>query len=119
MKMTKVITFGACMICALVNGNALATTSENYSMILAANSAKANESSENLSDYQLAAKVREKFVEQKLFGKDKFADMGIHVTSENGVVTITGRVSSKDDEDEAVRLAKSVDQVKSVESKII
>lgn len=116
MKTANMIKIGACMICALFIGNAIA--SESY-LTLASSKPEAKETVKSLSDNQLATNVREKFTKEKLFGKDKFADMGIHVTAKKGVVTITGKVSSASDVDKAVSLAKSVDGVKNVVSKVV
>lgn len=71
-----------------------------------------------LTDEQLADNVRAAFVKEKLFGKDKFADMGLHVTAKKGVVTLSGKVDDKADIDKAVKIARSVDQVKNVKSVI-
>jgi hypothetical protein len=118
MNKLSLIKLGAGIICALFIGNA--TALEKHSMTLAASKTEAKDTKAAvLTDNQLAAKVREKFVKEKLFGKDKFADMGIHVTSDKGVVTITGKASSKSDEEKAVKIAKSVDGVKNVESKVV
>ncbi len=118
MKKTNVVAICAWVVGTLFASNAIAA--EKYSMTLAASTVEAKDAAKHhLTDNQLAANVRDKFVKEKLFGKDKFADMGIHVTADKGVVTLTGRVDSKKDEAKAEKLAKSVDEVKSVVSKIV
>lgn len=119
MKNTNKIKLGICMLCLAFGGNAIAA--ESHDLRLAAVLGErpvAKEESAKLTDNQLADKVRDAFVKEKLYGKEKFADMGIHVTAKKGVVTITGRVASKDDEEKAVKIAKGVDQVKNVKSEV-
>ncbi|MBS0288872.1 MAG: BON domain-containing protein [Proteobacteria bacterium] len=73
---------------------------------------------EYLSDSEITAKVKEKFIEEKLFGKEKISAMGLHVRTKNGVVTLKGKVANNDEVDTAVKLTKSVEGVKDVVSKI-
>lgn len=70
------------------------------------------------SDTALTAKVKEKFIEEKLFGKEKVAAMTVHVKTINSIVFLTGKVSSQEQADTAVSLAKSVNGVKAVRSQI-
>ncbi len=71
-----------------------------------------------LSDAAITAKIKETFVKEKLLGKDKFVKMGVKVKTKQGVVTLSGKVSSQEDADTAVKLAKTVDGVKDVKSDI-
>ncbi len=73
---------------------------------------------EYLSDSEITTKVKAKFIEEKLFGKDKISAMGISVKTKKGVVTLSGNVPSQDEIDNVVKLAKSVDGVKDVDSKL-
>lgn len=113
--MKNVLKLGACIICALFMNSAMAT--ENHTLILAADKTEAKDA-HKVSDSDLAKNVREEFVKQKLFGKEKFSEMGLHVTVKKGVVTLSGHVASKDDMEKAVSVANGVEGVKSVESKI-
>lgn len=80
---------------------------------------KESEESKNyLSDAEITAKVKEKFIEEKLFGKEKISAMGIHVKTNKGVVYLRGKVGSQEQADNAVSLAKSVSGVKDVKSLI-
>lgn len=76
------------------------------------------EAKQYLSDAELTAKVKETFVKEKLFGKDKFVRMGVRVKTKQGVVTLSGKVTSQEEVDTAVKLAKSVEGVKDVKSDI-
>jgi hyperosmotically inducible protein len=70
------------------------------------------------SDSEITAKVKEKFIKEKLFGKEKIAAMGVHVKTKKGVVTLRGTVATQDEADNAVNLAKSVEGIKDVVSKL-
>lgn len=107
------------MLCLAFAGHAVATENSINLASLMSDSNKA-ESADNkaMTDEQLADKVRAAFVKEKLYGKDKFADMGLHVTAKKGVVTLSGKVATKADIDKAVKIARSVDQVKNVKSSI-
>ncbi len=70
------------------------------------------------SDSEITAKVKETFVKEKLFGKEDTAAMGISVKTSKGIVTLSGKAQSQEEVDMAVNLAKSVEGVKDVKSKI-
>jgi len=116
MNKTNIIKLGICMFSIAFGSNAIATENQPHLASLLGDKSASKET--KLTDTQLADKVRDEFVKEKLFGKDKFADMGIHVTAKNGVVSLTGRVSSQEDIDKAVKITRSVDQVKNVKSQI-
>ncbi|MBS0285844.1 MAG: BON domain-containing protein [Proteobacteria bacterium] len=69
-----------------------------------------------LSDSDITAKVKEAFIKEKLFGKEKISAMGVHVKTKKGVVTLSGKVSSQADADNAVKIAKGVEGVHDVKS---
>jgi hyperosmotically inducible protein len=109
--------FSICMLCFSLTGTAIAAQSaEHLASLVHDKQAAAKET--KLTDNQLADNVRSAFEKEKLFGKDKFADMGIHVTAKNGVVTLSGKVANKSDIDKAIKIARGVDQVKNVKSNI-
>lgn len=120
MKMVNLLKTSICMLSLAFAASSIAAQSTTLKLAsLMPDSSKA-ESKDNkaLTDEQLADNVRAAFVKEKLFGKDKFADMGLHVTAKKGVVTLSGKVDDKADIDKAVKIARSVDQVKNVKSVI-
>jgi len=117
MNTINAIKVGICMLCFAFGSNAIATqnNSVNLASLMGDSDTKDNKA---LTDEQLADNVRAAFVKEKLYGKDKFADMGLHVTAKKGVVTLSGKVATKEDIDKAIKIARSVDQVKNVKSSI-
>ncbi len=81
-------------------------------------SKEVKETKQYLSDTEITAKVKETFIKEKLFGKEEISAMGISVKTTKGVVTLTGKAASQEDADNAVKLAKGVEGVKDVKSKI-
>ncbi|HET9112394.1 MAG TPA: BON domain-containing protein [Burkholderiales bacterium] len=67
----------------------------------------------NASDADITAHVQTKLKETRALGKSH-----IHVTTSDGVVTLTGKASSTSAKSEAERVAKSVDGVKAVHNKL-
>ena len=57
-------------------------------------------------------------VKSKLLGDPDVSGLKIDVDTENGVVTLTGRVSTQAEKDEALRLARETSGVKSVTDRI-
>jgi hyperosmotically inducible protein len=57
-------------------------------------------------------------VKMKLAADDKVKASTIDVDTENGVVTLNGHVESKAEESRAIKIAKSVDNVRSVKSNL-
>lgn len=68
-------------------------------------------------DSILTAKVKGAFIREKLYGDNGVAD-GIMVDTKDSVVYLTGEANSQAQADNAVTIAKSVNGVKSVDSKI-
>ena len=75
-------------------------------------------SSRPFADMAITAKVKGKFMEQKLFTDKDISALGISVETINGVVHLDGTVDNSLQADNAVKIAKSVSGVKSVESRI-
>ncbi len=118
MKTKNTLKLGLFLISALFIGSSQAYKESTYE---SSASAKLHEK-ERLSkqaNVKLAEDVKDAFVNEKLFGKDKFIDMGLRVTARKGVVTISGRVESKENITDAVNIAKTVEGVKSVNSKMV
>jgi hyperosmotically inducible protein len=138
MKIGNSIKLGVSLICALFISNSMAAQSREFKIATVMGTEESSKSTpkdakstkestaskdmsatkEYLSDSELTAKVKEKFIQEKLMGKDKISAMGIHVKTKKAVVTLSGKVSSQDEIDTAVKLAKSVDGVKDVVSNI-
>lgn len=98
-------------------GNAIAdntttTTTETKKTVQTTN--KADKSKHPFKDSEITAKVKE-----KLFEKKDVPSMRVHVKTVNGVVYLRGKVSSKEQEDNAISVAKSIEGVKDVKSKLV
>lgn len=76
------------------------------------------ESKQPIMDTFIIAKVNGAFAREKLFGDKDIAVMSINVDSKNGVVYLTGTASTKEQANNAVKIAKSIKGVKHVDSKI-
>jgi hyperosmotically inducible protein len=76
------------------------------------------ESKHPFADTAITAKVKGLFIKEQLFGKKDIAATSISVETVDGVVTLSGNADSQAQADNAVKLAKSVHGVKSVESRI-
>lgn len=70
------------------------------------------------SDMVITAKVKGEFIKEKLFNDTDFSPTGISVETINGTVSLNGTVDNQQQADNAIRIAKSVSGVKSVESRI-
>jgi hyperosmotically inducible protein len=121
--MKDMLKVGVCVLGALVIGPVAAHTDaaiDEETMIIANEDMESTkkEMGNFLSDSEITAKVKEKFIAEKLFGKEKISAMGIHVKTNKGIVTLTGKVDSKENEENAIKLTKTVDGVKDVKSKI-
>lgn len=119
MRSVSILKTCVAMICALFVGNAVALEQEPTNLAAVMKEPKAENVAKPGTDNQIADQVRDKFVKEKLFGKDSFADMGIHVTVKKGAVTLTGKVGATEDVEKALKSAKEVEGVKSVQSKIV
>jgi len=139
MKMGNTLKISLCLMSTLFVGNALAVENQQPVLIAAisqdASDVKqdvkkdtsdavkdakkdAKEGENYLSDAEITAKVKEKFIAEKLFGKEKISAMGIHVKTNKGVVYLKGKVSTQEQADNAIALAKGVSGVKDVKSSI-
>jgi hyperosmotically inducible protein len=76
------------------------------------------ESKHPFSDTAITAKIKGKYIKEKLFGKKDVAAMAISVETNDGVVSLSGDADSQQQADNAVKIAKSVSGVKNVESRI-
>lgn len=68
-----------------------------------------------IADSVITAKVKGSYVREKVFGDDAISLTNIHVTTNNGIVELTG-TATKAQADNAERLAKLVTGVKEVKS---
>lgn len=71
-----------------------------------------------IMDAMLTAKIKGKFIQQKLFGDGDVAAMSINVETNNGVVSLSGTADNQEQIDTAVAIAKGVNGVKEVKSTI-
>jgi len=79
---------------------------------------KVRDSLSPLSDTEITAKIKTLFVHENLFGKVSVPVISISVTTNNGIVTLTGTADSQKQIDSAINIAKSVSGVKGVESQV-
>ena len=77
-----------------------------------------NGTTQPASDNLITAKVKGKFLQQKLFGDKDIAAITITVETRDGVVTLGGTVDNQDQAKNAATMAKSVTGVKDVQSNI-
>lgn len=71
------------------------------------------------SDTEITAKVKEKFIAEKLMDKKNVAAFKVHVKTKKGIVHLSGKVTDKEQEENAIKFAKEVEGVKDVKSTII
>lgn len=76
------------------------------------------ESKQPIMDTFIIAKVNGAFAREKLFGDKDISVMSVNVDSKNGVVYLTGTTYTKEQANNAVKIAKAVKGVKRVDSKI-
>ena len=74
---------------------------------------KATKAEKFMSDSMITAKIKELYLEDP-----NLASMRIHVKTKNRVVFLTGNVDTKEERDIAIKLAKSLHDVRSVNSKL-
>lgn len=82
------------------------------------NNSTVADSKNAMSDTGITTKVKGAFVKEKLFGDKEMSVTGVNVETVNGVVTLTGTVDTQAQADNAVKIAKTVDGVKQVNSKL-
>lgn len=76
------------------------------------------ESRQPLKDTAITAKVKGKLIREKLFGDDDVTPMTVHVETKNGVVYLTGKAETKQQIENAVKIARSVKNVAKVRYRI-
>jgi len=76
------------------------------------------ESEHPFDDSLITAKVKGKFIQQKLFGSRDIAAITIEVETNNGVVALTGTADNQNQVNNAINIAKTVGGVKSVENMV-
>ncbi|MCX7124405.1 MAG: BON domain-containing protein [Gammaproteobacteria bacterium] len=74
------------------------------------------QSKQAISDTALTASVKSAYVSKKLFTNEPVSVADVHVTTTDGIVELTGTVSTKAEADAAVNLAQSVKGVRKVVS---
>jgi len=82
------------------------------------NELKITRSQQPFTDTAITAKIKGLYLREKLFGAADVAVMSINVETKNGVVHLTGEADNSTQIQNAVALAKTVDGVKSVESRV-
>lgn len=79
---------------------------------------KVRESKQPLGDTAITTKIKALFLTNKLTSKKDVPALGIGVETNNGVVYLSGKVDNADQANNAISIAKSVDGVKGVESRL-
>lgn len=72
----------------------------------------------SMSDAAITEKVKDIYVQKKIFDDERLAVIGIGVKTIDGIVYLTGTVENKTEINTAIKYAKSVYGVKKVESKL-
>jgi hyperosmotically inducible protein len=75
-------------------------------------------SSQPFTDLVITAKVKGAFIREKLFGVEDITPMSISVETNNGIVYLTGTAETKEQIDNAVKIARSISGVKNVRYRI-
>jgi hyperosmotically inducible protein len=132
MKLSKLV--GLCVVSGLLAGQAVAHSNDNQANPAApaaqaaaqAQPSQANQAvalmneteagAKKLTDSEITNKVKEKFIEDKLFSKKEMSAMNIRVKTSEGVVHLSGNLSKKEQEDKAIEAAKSINGVKDVKA---
>lgn len=78
---------------------------------------KIKNSTQPFTDTMITAKIKGVYIREKLMGKDVPAT-SVSVETNNGIVYLSGTVETKEQADNAIKLAKSVKGVKQVESRL-
>lgn len=79
---------------------------------------KVTASKSPIADTIITAKVKGKFLKEKLFGDKEIEFWPVSVETKDGVVYLTGVVATEVEQDNLIQLAKDVKDVKSVSSTI-
>jgi hyperosmotically inducible protein len=73
---------------------------------------------QRVSDAELTQRVNSAYMQRKFFASNDVNSWPVHVETKDGVVWLTGTVTSKHDARHLVRTAKSVDGVSHVKAKL-
>lgn len=76
------------------------------------------QSKHSMQDTAITAKIKGIYIREKLFSDKDISMTGVNVETTNGVVYLTGTVKTQAEVNNAIKLAKSIDGVKKVESKL-
>lgn len=76
------------------------------------------QSERSVQDTAITAKIKGIYIREKLFSEKDISMTGVNVETISGVVYLTGSVKTQAEVDNAIKLAKSIDGVKKVESKL-
>jgi hyperosmotically inducible protein len=79
---------------------------------------KTNGVAESSTDAAITAKVKSKFISEKLFGEADMSAMSIKVETNNGVVHLTGTADNQTQIDNAAKIAETVDGVSKVVNEV-
>jgi|SRR5579862_8299909 len=80
---------------------------------------RVRDSAQPISDMQITAEIKAVYLREKLFGNESIPVISISVTTNNGIVSLTGTADNQAELNNAIKLAKSVKGVKSVESQVV
>jgi hyperosmotically inducible protein len=108
----KNIVIAASLIAALL-GTTMVNAVENKEASVGTATSK-----EVIDDSVITTKVKEHFIQEKLFGNKDIKAITLHVETHNGVVRLTGTVDNEAQLENAVNIAKKVEGVKKVESDV-
>lgn len=102
----------------MIDDEEVIVISENTDKDTAQDGDKKETKTSALSDTEITAKVKAKFIEEKLMDEKNVAAFKVHVKTKKGIVHLSGKVTDKEQADNAVKFAKEVEGVKDVKSTI-
>ncbi|MGE3320471.1 MAG: BON domain-containing protein [Candidatus Berkiella sp.] len=103
----------------MIEDEEMIVISENTDNDAAENKDKKETKTTAWSDTEITAKVKAKFIEEKLMDDKNVAAFKVHVKTKKGVVHLSGKVTDKEQSENAVKFAKEVEGVKDVKSTIV
>jgi len=107
---TKTVVLAAALLCCPLSYSVADVSSDADKIV--------KQSERSVEDTAITAKVKGIYMREKLFSEKDISMTGVSVETTNGVVYLTGSVKTQAEVNNAIKLAKSIQGVKKVESKL-
>lgn len=107
---TKTVVLAATLLCCPLSYSVADVSSDADKIV--------KQSEHSVEDTAITAKVKGIYMREKLFSEKDISMTGVSVETTNGVVYLTGSVKTQAEVNNAIKLAKSIQGVKKVESKL-